>query len=84
MISVGNVSDDPNACAAINAAIASQDEATVRATAAQYAGGGVPATDQAAAPAADAAPADTTATDTTAADTAAAATADPAADAVIQ
>ena len=84
VISVGNVSDDPNACAAINAAIASQDEATVRATAAQYAGGGVPATDQAAAPAADAAPADTTATDTTAADTAAAATADPAADAVIQ
>lgn len=38
IISVGNVSDDPNACAAINAAIESQDEATVRAVAAQYAG----------------------------------------------
>lgn len=43
IISVGNVSDDPNACAAINAAIATQDEATVRAVAAQCAAGAAPA-----------------------------------------
>ncbi|MEE1249298.1 MAG: VanW family protein [Lachnospiraceae bacterium] len=43
IIAVGNVSDDPNACAAINAAIATQDEATVRAVAAQCAAGAAPA-----------------------------------------
>lgn len=67
VIAVGNVGNDPNACAAINAAIATQDEATVRAAAAQYAGSGTtpdqaaeqPAADQT--PAADAAaPAETT------------------------
>ena len=67
VIAVGNVGNDPNACAAINAAIATQDKATVRAAAAQYAGFGTtpdqaaeqPAADQA--PAADAAaPAETT------------------------
>ena len=69
VIAVGNVGNDPNACAAINAAIATQDEATVRAAAAQYAGAGTtpdqaaqpaeaaPAADAAPAPAADAAPA---------------------------
>ena len=69
VIAVGNVGNDPNACAAINAAIATQDEATVRAAAAQYAGDGTtpdqaaqpaeaaPAADAAPAPAADAAPA---------------------------
>ena len=69
VIAVGNVGNDPNACAAINAAIATQDEATVRAAAAQYAGAGTtpdqaaqpaeaaPAADAAPAPAAEAAPA---------------------------
>lgn len=72
VIAVGNVGNDPNACAAINAAIATQDEATVRAAAAQYAGAGTtpdqaaqpaeaaPAADAAPAPAADAAPAPAT------------------------
>ena len=67
VIAVGNVGNDPNACAAINAAIATQDEATVRAAAAQYAGAGT-TPDQAAqpaeaAPAADAAPAPAPAAD---------------------
>lgn len=58
VIAVGNVGNDPNACAAINAAIATQDEATVRAAAAQYAGAGT-TPEQAAQPAETAAPAET-------------------------
>ena len=59
IIAVGNVSDDPNACAAINAAIATQDEATVRAVAAQCAAGAAPATTDPAAGATPEAPATT-------------------------
>ena len=56
IIAVGNVSDDPNACAAINAAIATQDEATVRAVAAQCAAGAAPAAPATTDPAAGATP----------------------------
>ncbi len=77
VIAVGNVGNDPNACAAINAAIATQDEATVRAAAAQYAGAGT--TPEQAAQPAEAAPAETAPAPAEAAPTAEAA---PAADAV--
>lgn len=40
---MGTASADPNATAAMNAAIATGDEATIRATAAQYAVGAAPA-----------------------------------------
>lgn len=43
IVNVGTASADPNATAAMNAAIATGDEATIRATAAQYAGGAAPA-----------------------------------------
>ncbi|MGN1176467.1 MAG: VanW family protein [Roseburia sp.] len=56
IIAVGNVSDDPNACAAINAAIATQDEATVRAVAAQCAAGAAPEAPATTDPAAGATP----------------------------
>ena len=43
IVNVGTASADPNATAAMNAAIATGDEAMIRATAAQYAGGAAPA-----------------------------------------
>ena len=43
IVQVGVASADPNATAAMNAAIATGDEATIRATAAQYAGAAAPA-----------------------------------------
>lgn len=84
IVAVGNVGNDAIACEAINAAIATQDEATVRAVAAQYAAAGA-SPDQVApaeaAPAAEQAPAAAEAAP--AAEQAQAAEAAPAADAAV-